>query len=92
MLNTITTFLTIVPKQEGNGPIDFGLQELSDNLSSYSGGLKSHGSLQTSSEVPFDLGIELSDLNYLCYPCYHASMASNCIQQLDLDGRLNVIH
>ena len=40
-------------------------------------GLRGHGSLQTTSEVTSDLKIQLSDLNNLCY---HASLASKCLQ------------
>ena len=42
-----------------------------------SNGLRGHGGLQTTSEVTSDHKIQLSDLNYLCY---HAPLASNCLQ------------
>ena len=40
-------------------------------------GLRGHGGLQRTSEVTSDLKIQLSDLNNLCY---HASLASKCLQ------------
>ena len=47
---------------------------------SHFGGPRGHGGLQTASEVTCDLGIELSDLNYLC--C-HVSLASKGLHELN---------
>ena len=53
-------------------------------LNSRLGGLRGHCDLQTASEVKSGLGIELSDLENLCF---HVSLASNCHYSLDLTRR-----
>ena len=55
-------------------------------------GLRGHSSLQTTSEVRYDLKIQLSDLNYICY---HAFLASNGLYSLNersSSSTLIVIH
>ena len=51
--------------------------------------LQGYGSLQIASEVTYGLGIELSDLNYLCN---YASLASTCLYSQNERTTLIFIH